>query len=290
MPRALIRLLLIAILASTCVAGKKGGPSGTIILGGGYSDSDQSDLLIQRMIEQAGTKPSVIIIPTADARLEPAAKAGAVITPIDYENDARPDFVSLGAGRIRALHTRNRLQADNADFVEPLRYANLVWIPGGEPQLLFNVYPKTHVERELKAVLERGGVVAGDSAGALLLGQIRLQVDLDHPATVAQAPEAGVGLFPGFVIPHANRYKPGVLETGAQAQIGARPDLVGLLIDENTAVIIRDEQIIGIVGKGRVGVVESATSIRWLQPHERYDLRKRALMPSPSATETLKAQ
>ena len=271
------------------MAGKKSGPSGTVILGGGYFDSEQSDLLLQTMIEQAGKKPNVILIPTADARLEPAAKAGAVVTPIDYENDARPDFVSLGAGRIRAVHTRNRLVADSPDFVEPLRFANLVWIPGGEPRLLFTVYPKTRVERELKAVLERGGVVAGDSAGALLLGQIWFQADLEHPGTVPQAPEAGLGLLPCFVMPHANRYKPDVLETSVKAQVAARPELLGLLIDENTAVIIHDEQITGIVGKGRVGIVESATSIRWLGPKERYDLRRRALITTP-ATETNKAQ
>jgi cyanophycinase-like exopeptidase len=65
--------------------------------------------------------------------------------------------------------------------------------------------------------------------------------------------------------------------------------MLGLLIDENTAVIIRDDQIVGIVGKGRVGVVESATSVRWLQPRERYDLKKRQVI-APVTTDSAKAQ
>jgi len=44
-----------------------------------------------------------------------------------------------------------------------LRNANCVWIPGGDPNLLFAVYPNTRVQRELQGVLNRGGVVAGDS-------------------------------------------------------------------------------------------------------------------------------
>ena len=278
MPRVFLRLFLVLILASTALAGAKKGPSGTIILGGGFNDTEQTDLLLQRMIELAGSKPNVVIIPTADARLEPAARSGLSMNPIDYENDVRSDFISLGAGRVRALHTRNHFVADKPDFSDPLRYAAVVWIPGGDPQLLFSVYPKTRFEKELKAVLDRGGVVAGDSAGALLLGQMRFAVDVDHPDHAAQAPEAALGLLPVFVMPHANRYKPGVLETGVKAQVSARPDTVGLLIDENTAVIIRDDQIVGIVGKGRVGIAESATSVRWLQPRERYDLRRRELV------------
>jgi cyanophycinase len=291
MGRVFIRFFLVAILVPLAFAGSKKGPSGTLILGGGFNDSDQTDLLLQRMIEQAGTKPNVVIIPTADPRLEPAARAGASLSPIDYENDARPDFISLGAGRVRALHTRNRFLADTADFADPLRFAGLVWIPGGDPQLLFSVYPKTRVERELKAVLERGGVVAADSAGAILLGQVRFSVYIDHPERAAAPPEPALGLLPGvFVMPHANRYQANVLETASQAQVGARPELLGLLIDENTAVIIRDDQIVGIVGKGRVGIVEGAASVRWLAAHERYDLRKRAVIAAPAVTDAAKAQ
>src|SRR5690242_7957527 len=94
MGRVFIRFFLVAVLVPLAFAGGKRGPSGTLILGGGFNDSEQTDLLLQRMIEQAGTKPNVIIIPTADARLEPAAR-GTSLSPIDYENDARPDFISL---------------------------------------------------------------------------------------------------------------------------------------------------------------------------------------------------
>jgi cyanophycinase len=280
---------LIAALASTALAGNKHAASGTVVLGGGFTDTDGTDLLLQRMIREAGAKPNVVIIPTADEHIEPAIKAGTSVNPIDYENDVRPDFMSLGAGRVRALHTRNKFLADKPDFSDPLRFANLVWIPGGDPQLLFSVYPHTRVERELKAVLERGGVVAGDAAGAILLGQMWLAADPDHPRNPASAPEAALGLLPVVVMPRANRYTPAVLETGVKAQIGARPEMLGLLIDENTAVIIRDDQIVGIVGKGRVGVVESATSVRWLQPRERYDLKKRQVI-APVTTDSAKAQ
>ena len=47
-----------------------------------------------------------------------------------------------------------------------------VWIPGGGARILENTYRGTLVARELGALLARGGVVAGDSAGAIAIGCI----------------------------------------------------------------------------------------------------------------------
>ena len=177
--------------------------NGTIVLGGGYFDQENTAALLKRMIDLAGgAASSLVIIPTADSRLERATRTGASTTLIDYEKAVRVVFARLGLQHMRVLHTRDRRVADSDAFVAPLRSANCVWIPGGDPQLLFGVYPKTRVQVELQGILKRGGIVAGDSAGAMVIGQGLLGLDLDHPERTPAALQRGLGLLrDAFVVP-----------------------------------------------------------------------------------------
>jgi len=119
---------------------------GTIILGGGYFDQENISALLERVTDLAGGAGiSVVIIPTADSHLEPATRAGSSTTLIDYEKAARLSFARFGVHRVAVLHTRDRNVADSEKFAAPLRSANCVWIPGGDPQLLFGVYPNTRL-------------------------------------------------------------------------------------------------------------------------------------------------
>src|SRR5882724_10848888 len=155
---------------------------GILVLGGGYFEQENTAALLRRIIDLAGGAGiSLVIIPTADSQLEPATGTGASTSLIDYEKAVSVAFARLGVAHVTVLHTRDRRVADSEAFVAPLRSANCVWIPGGSPQLLFDVFPKTRVQGELQGVLDRGGVVAGDSAGALLIGQDWLSIDPVQP-------------------------------------------------------------------------------------------------------------
>jgi len=256
---------------------------GTIILGGGYFDQENIAALLKRMTDLAGGAGiSVVIIPTADPQQEPATRTGSSTALIDYEKAARLSFARLGVQRVTVLHTRDRNVADSETFAAPLRSANCVWIPGGDPQLLFGVYPNTRVQRELQGVLGRGGVVTGDSAGALVIGQGLLAIDLDHPEKVPEVQKNGFGLLRNaFVMSHVNRYRAGVVELGSETFVSDHPDLVCVLIEEHTALIIQDDQVARLIGSGKAGIVSHShgiDSVVWLSRSERYDLRTRALV------------
>ena len=64
----------------------------------------------------------------------------------------------LGASHEQVLHTFSLREADSEAFVAPPRSATGVWIDGGESSYLLNAYMGTRTERELVALLERGGV------------------------------------------------------------------------------------------------------------------------------------
>ena len=258
--------------------------TGTIVLGGGYFGQQNRDALLKRLGGLAGgTDATFVVIPTADAHLEPATRPGPSTTLVDYEKEVQLTFARLGIKRVTVLHTRDREVADSEGFAAPLRSANCVWIPGGDPNLVFAVYPNTRVQSELQGVLNRGGVVAGDSAGAEIVTRGGLAVDLSHPEKMPPLPEMGLGLLENvLVIPHLNRYKPGVAELGSKAFVSAHREVHVLLIEENTAIMIQAEHVSRLVGTGKIGVVGSGTygraSVLWLSGSKRYDLRGRVLV------------
>ena len=80
-----------------------------------------------------------------------------------------------GAEWVRLMHTRSRQEADAPDFVRPLTAATGVWIDGGTQSLLSDAYLGTEVERQLMALLARGGVIGGTSAGAAIMSRMMIE-------------------------------------------------------------------------------------------------------------------
>jgi cyanophycinase len=107
-----------------------------------------------------------------------------------------------------------------------------VWLTGGDQNFSASTYVNTAVEQELKALLERGGVIAGTSAGAAIM--TRVMIGGDGEPVVEQQ---GFDLVPGAIVDqhffHRNR---------TQRLLSAlvnHADLVGLGVDEHTAVVIQ---------------------------------------------------
>jgi cyanophycinase len=63
------------------------------------------------------------------------------------------------------LHTRDRNVVDSDAFVKPIQTARGIWFEGGEHWKHADAYLDTKVHREVVALLDRGGVVGGGSAG-----------------------------------------------------------------------------------------------------------------------------
>jgi len=128
---------------------------GTIILGGGYFEPASLEALKKRFVELAGrSAAALVIIPTANARLEPAVRPGPSTPLADYEKTARAAFEPLGIRQITILHTRDRKVASSDGFIAPLKRANCVWIPGGRLNLLKEAYSGTLLQQNLRTVLE----------------------------------------------------------------------------------------------------------------------------------------
>jgi cyanophycinase len=183
-------------------------------------------------------------------RLAGGKKARLVLIPSAYDyggmNRIRSAFGGWREYDVESfdfLHTDNRSQADTAGFTRVLEKAAGVWIAGGAQGRLTRRYGQTRVERLLRKVLERGGVVGGTSAGASVMSELMISQGSKYEAVLGR----GFGLSTKLVIDQhfseRGRFPRllGVLEEN--------PGNIGLGIDEDTAVIVQDNRM-RVLGDG----------------------------------------
>ena len=149
------------------------------------SGGDRIDEQFRRILRTYSGK--LVFIPTAASSLR--SKYGTIWNP-DRE-DNRETFVRelqlrFDAAEIQILHTRLRHVADTEQFVRPLRSADAVWLSGGNAGRLADAYLDTRVVEELRAVVARGGVVAGESAGAIIQGSYVIRGNPDKPVLMGR--------------------------------------------------------------------------------------------------------
>ena len=203
-----------------------------VIVGGGNLPAEISKTFIDLA---GGPQSNIVIIPTASQRAD---------RPDQGESEKL--WKERGAGTVTRLHTRSRNEADQASFVAPLRSASGVWFSGGSQSRITDAYLGTRVEVELNALLKRGGVIGGSSAGAAIMSGI--MITGGNP--VAKTSE-GFGFLPNVVVDQhflrrnrVNRLL-GVLHR--------HPGLVGIGIDEGTALVRTGDEL-RVVGQSYVTV------------------------------------
>jgi cyanophycinase len=200
---------------------------------------------------------------------------------IDTEKVGAAFKKAFGVERVSVLHTRDRAEANAEVFVAPLRTARGVWFNGGRQWRLVDSYLGTRTQREIEGVLERGGVVGGTSAGATIQGSylVRGAREGNH-IMMARGYEEGFGYVKGAAIDQhlIARRREGDLV----AVIDAHPELLGLGIDEATAVVVQGDRF-EVIGRSVVGVYDGqdhdGRRYYFLAPGERFDLKLRRRAP-----------
>ena len=139
---------------------KVGPAKGTVVVVGGGSMGPE---IYKAFIDAAGgPDATILVVPNAGG-----ADSVSPTTGQAWRNN--------GAKNIVVLFTKDRKVADSDSFATIIRNAGGVWFEGGRQFHLVQDYGGTKTEREFMALLERGGVVGGSSAGATILGDFMVQ-------------------------------------------------------------------------------------------------------------------
>lgn len=260
------------IARDTAVSGPTAVPSGTLMLVGGTART----YLYRRFVQLAGgNSAQIVVVPTAKAMV---GEDGTVT--------ARQQLLEAGAhvNDVTVLHTRDPAVADTDSFVAPLDSATAVWFGGGRQWRLVKTYVGTQTLEGFRSVLKRGGVIGGSSAGATIQGSFLVRGDTASNQIMMGDYQEGFGfLSQSAVDQHVLARNRGY---DLIPVIEAHPRLLGIGIDENTAVVIRGDTM-RVVGKSKVAIYDHRRWTRadgtlpadekffFLEPGDRFDLRTR---------------
>ena len=275
MERLFVFLVAVALGAGAgpAVAQQVGPANGALLLVGGNM---QDPAIVERFLDLAGGPDApIVLVPTA---------GGA--ESYDRTWQGADAFRAAGATRFTVMHTTDRRMADTAAFVEPLRRARGVWFGGGRQWRLADAYLHTKVHDELRGVLARGGVIGGSSAGATILGSYLVRGDTRTNTIMMGDHEEGFGFLRGVGIDQH------LLRRNRQFDllevVRARPDLLGIGIDEDTAIVVRGDRF-EVIGRSYVAIydherrLDSGGLFYFLSPGDAYDLATReAYRPRPA--------
>jgi len=224
----------------------RNGPERTLIIIGGHEDKRGDMIILKEVVRQVGDGKLVV---TTVASHEPEGS---------FEEYERV-FCGLGVGEVALLEIQNRGQAMSDEAVRVLEAADCLFFTGGDQLRITSQIGDTPVFQLLRKRYEEGAVMAGTSAGASVMCETMLVSgagDESHRLgdTLKMAP--GLGLIPGVIIDQhfAERGRMGRLLSA----VAQNPRMLGIGIDENTAIVVRDEMEFRVIGSGSVYVVDGS--------------------------------
>lgn len=202
--------------------------AGTIALVGGNEFRAGCEDMDREVMAASGRNPAVVIvIPTA-----------AVTGPSKAANDGATHFGALG-GNADRLMVLDRSHADDAAFISAVNTADVAYFTGGDPDHLLATLRDSVLLRALKEGLERGMVLGGSSAGAMVMGSVMRRPPLYSAPEGGRSGDrwvAGLGIAPNIcVLPHHEHRNP--QETATELLRSAPEGLAYLGIDARTGVI-----------------------------------------------------
>jgi cyanophycinase len=219
---------------------------GTLLLEGGCEFQGKMEEPDRKALESAGGKNAkLIIIPTAAAPDNNSKRAG---------NTALKWFRTLGAKNISVLPIIDKKSADDPELSAELDRANLIYILGGFPGYLCDTLKETRCLDALLCTYEKGAVLAGSSAGAMVLCEWYFD-------PMAKEVKKGIGILKNTIlIPHYDTFgrswHPGYIDKISYARY------VG--IDEQTGMINQaDRHQWTVHGKGKVTVYDNTSIVTY---------------------------
>ncbi len=176
--------------------------------------------------------------------------------PEGYFEEYEKAFDDLDIGELVELYVEDRNEASDRDKLSVLDDASAIFFSGGDQLRITSQIGDTGIEAKVRALFQRGGLIAGTSAGASVMSDTMLVKGTSGESyrfgDLHMAP--GLGLIRDVIIDQhfAERGRMGRL-LGAVAH---NPRVLGLGIDEDTAAIFHPDECLEVLGRGTVMVVD----------------------------------
>jgi cyanophycinase len=234
------------------------GKHGHLVIIGGAEDRQGPKEILSRVAEVSeGEKGHVVLLTTASEVAAKDAKAEKEFREI-YE----PAFKECGMGRVTPLSVFTRQAANDPANIEAIEKSTCVFMSGGSQERLTSILAGTEMCAALhRGFRTRGLTIAGTSAGASVMSEHMLLGGSSDslPRKRAVPVAAGLGfLYQAIIDQHfTERQRIGRL----LSVIAQNPFLIGIGIDEDTALIVHPGVSMEVVGNGAVTLVDGRSMI-----------------------------
>ena len=218
---------------------------GHLVIIGGHEDRERDESVLARFVELAGGPQCRIVVLTAASE-----------TPDKMWKMYDRAFGELGVGKREHVHVETREEANDPAVVNKFAAASGIFITGGDQRRLLSILGGTAVDKAIHDTYQNGGCVAGTSAGASAMSGHMLAAGVgDEEAEKGGVKMgAGLGLLQRVIIDQhfSERGRlPRLLTVIAQ-----NPYLMGVGIDEDTALVIERGTGLEVVGRGTVTLLD----------------------------------
>ena len=221
---------------------------GPLVIIGGAEDRDGECLVLREFLRLAGGMKAHIAVMTAATRM-----------PKEVGDDYIRIFERLGAASVETVHTEHPEDSEREDNIEVVKHATGIFFTGGDQSRIVDFIQGTPLDKVLHQRHAEGAVIGGTSAGAAMMPDVMILggASVSHPSMDAVSMGPGMGFLPGIVIDQhfAQRGRLGRL----LAALLSQPALLGLGIDEDTAIVVHGDEV-EVIGQGAITVVDESTA------------------------------
>ncbi len=216
-----------------------------VIIGGA---EDRTGECLKEVVRLAGGRSArVVIITTATEKQQATGRKYIEV------------FRDLDVAEAWALDLDDRQKANDQVSCQSIHEATALFLTGGDQLRITSILGGTRAYDAIQRGYREGLVVAGTSAGASAMSGAMITSGLEDnsPKDMSTRLAPGLGLLEEVVVDQhfAQRGRLGRL----LSVIAQNPAILGLGIDENTAVSVGSDSIMSVIGTGAVTVVDGTS-------------------------------
>jgi cyanophycinase len=243
-------LLLTSLLGAAALpVAARNPPRGRLVIVGGAEDRMHDRLILRRFMEYAGG-------PGARIRLITAASS----VPDDVGESYMGVFSDLGATDCQVLPLTDRESAFAPELRAEILQANAVFMSGGDQSRLMAAIWETPVLAALHQANQlRSCCIGGTSAGAAVMSRhmIAQGPALFRPRKDMVQTDIGLGFLPAAIVDQHFSQRRRLARL--LSALAVRPDLLGVGIDEDTALVVDSDVGVEVIGNGVVTLVDPSS-------------------------------
>jgi len=221
------------------------------IIGGG----DRPESMMRRFVEMAGRfgNGKIVVFPMASS--EPQETGAGLVS----------EFMNLGARQVENI-ILTRDQALSETSIRLLDGVGGVFFSGGDQSRQMAVLRQTPLHRRLLELYDQGCVMAGTSAGAAVMSEVmitgdeRREPEEGHEFETLEAGNIVTGEGLGFIRTAIidQHFVTRKRHNRLISLVAEKPSLLGIGIDEETAIIVGPDETFEVVGRRSVVVYDGS--------------------------------